>query len=246
MSGFVPSKLVFTDSGALLVAVSIIGATVMPHNLYLHSSLVQTRAAVAASGDASPATRRQLMRYLDIDSASALFIAFIVNASILIVAGASFHAGYSEVSTLEDAYILLEPLLGHRAAPLLFGCALLAAGQISTLTGTLSGQIIMEGFMQWKIQPFIRRLVTRLLAIVPALIAAAVGGDDSLNTLLLVSQVVLSFQLPFAVFPLVYFASDQIKMGSLALRRIHSIIGWFVAGCIAAINVLLIVTNFAL
>jgi manganese transport protein len=244
MLGFLPSKLYFTDSGALLVATSIVGATVMPHNLYLHSSLVQTRAAVASSNEATDAARRRIMFFLSVDSTIALLCAFVVNASILIVAGAAFHAGNSDVSTLEDAYILLEPLLGQHAAPILFGAALLAAGQIATLTGTLAGQVVMEGFVQWRIKPFMRRLLTRLVAVVPALIATIVSGDSSLNTLLLVSQVVLSFQLPFAVFPLVLFTSDRAKMGNLTLSRFASVTGWIITFIIAAVSAMLIVTNF--
>ena len=207
--GFLPSAGIFTDQNQLLIAIGIIGATVMPHNLFLHSSLVLTRNI--SRND--PEAVKEAMKYFIFDSTFCLFCALFVNAAILIVAAATFHVnGLNDVATLEEAHELLTPILWSGAS-VLFAVALLAAGQNSTLTGTLAGQIVMEGFMTWKIRPVFRRLFTRLLAIVPAVVVIAVGGDESANNLLIISQVILSVALPFAIFPLVHITADKSKMG---------------------------------
>lgn len=243
LTGFLPSSVLFTNPDVLLIATGIVGATVMPHNLYLHSSLVQTRAAVAAALNYDK--KRLALRYAVIDTVIALSGALFVNAAILITAGAAFYTtGNTDIATLEDAHALLEPLLGTRAAPILFGLALLAAGQISTLTGTMAGQIVMEGFLHWRLSPHYRRLLTRLLAILPALITAAVVGDHGLNELLIVSQVVLSFQLPFAVIPLVAITSSSVKMGDMSLNTCMRVTGWLIAAAITVLNLWLIVKTF--
>ena len=244
--GFVPSGVVFTNTSAALIAVSIVGATVMPHNIYLHSALVQTRASVAggAVAHADKSTRATLL-YSAVDSAVALFIAFIVNAGLLILAASTFHAsGNTDVADLDTAYLLLEPILGSSAAPILFGAALLAAGQIATLTGTLAGQVVMEGFMAFRLPQWARRLASRLLAVVPAIAAVAIGGGAALNTLLLISQVVLSFQLPLAVFPLIQFASSAAVMGEYRLGRCGTALGWSIFAVLTLLNVGLLVTTF--
>ena len=196
----------------LYVAIGILGATVMPHNLYLHSSIVQTR---ALRGDERPA-KREAVRFAFLDSTIALSFAFFVNAAILIIAAATFHtSGHAEVAEIQDAHKLLTPLLGAGASTA-FALALLASGQNSTLTGTLAGQIVMEGFLNIRLRPWLRRLITRLIAIVPAAIVAIFYGESGTAKLLILSQVILSLQLSFAVFPLVMFTSDRVKMGAFA------------------------------
>mmetsp|Transcript_16 Transcript_16/g.18 ORF Transcript_16/g.18 Transcript_16/m.18 type:complete len:461 (+) Transcript_16:1-1383(+) len=208
-SGFLPSAPIFANKDELLIAVGIIGATVMPHNLFLHSSLVLTRDINRDDIDAV----KQAMKYFTVDSNISLSIALFVNAAILIVAASTFHVnGYEQVATLEEAHSLLTPILGSFAS-VLFAVALLAAGQNSTLTGTLAGQIVMEGFMRMKIRPVFRRMATRLLAILPAVLVLAIFGEELANQLLIISQVVLSVALPFAVFPLCHISSDPKKMG---------------------------------
>ena len=193
----------------LYIAVGILGATVMPHNLYLHSAIVQTR-----QYERTPDGKREAIKYCNIDSAIALTFAFFVNAAILIVAAAVFYRnGHHEVAEITDAYKLLSPLLGVTGASMLFAVALLASGQNSTLTGTLAGQIVMEGFLNIRLKPWLRRLVTRLIAIIPAIIVSFFYGESGTAKLLIFSQVVLSMQLSFAVFPLVAFTSDKAKMG---------------------------------
>ncbi len=238
MSGFVPGVEVFQNKDMLFVAIGIIGATVMPHNLFLHSSIVLTR-QIDRSGGGSPEQGElevaKAIKYCTWDSTFSLSFAFFVNAAILIVSAATFHAdGYEDVATLEDAYQLLNPLLHSSAASILFGIALLASGQNSTLTGTLTGQIVMEGFMTWKISPHFRRIATRLLAIVPAVLATALGGDSSANFLLILSQVILSFSLPFAVIPLVHLTSTAKVMGKKVVNSVASVL---VASIIAGINI---------
>ncbi len=238
LRGFVPSASIVRDPSQLYIALGILGATVMPHNLYLHSSIVQTRKyAESAEG------KREAVRFAFLDSTIALTIALFVNAAILIVAAATFHGnGHAEVAEIQDAYRLLTPLLGSGAATI-FALALLASGQNSTLTGTLAGQIVMEGFLDWRLRPWVRRLVTRLIAIVPAGLTAIFWGERGTATLLVLSQVVLSLQLSFAVVPLVQFTSDRAKMGAFVNPRWLSALAWLVAGAIAILNGWLLLTT---
>lgn len=209
LAGLVPQTSILTNPEMLFIAIGIIGATVMPHNLYLHSSIVQTR----NYGDSS-AGKREAIRYSTIDITIALSLAFFVNAAILIVSASTFFAhGYIHVNDIEQAYKLLTPLLQTPYASILFALALLASGQNSTLTGTLAGQIVMEGFLDIKLTPWLRRLVTRGLAIIPAILCIAWYGDSSIGQLMLLSQVILSFQLGFAVVPLIMFTNSKAKMG---------------------------------
>ena len=237
LRGFLPSAEIFSDNDQLLIAIGIIGATVMPHNLFLHSSLVLTRDI-----DRSDlALVKESINYFVFDSTMCLFSALFVNAAILIVAAATFHVnGFNEVATLEEAHELLKPLLGSGAS-ILFAVALLASGQNSTLTGTLAGQVVMEGFLTWKIRPIFRRLVTRLLAIVPAVIVISIGGDKSANQLLIISQVVLSVALPFAIFPLVHITSCVSKMGPHVNNRYVMILALAIAFLITALDIFLFV-----
>ncbi len=232
LKGFVPSPRIVTNSHMLYIAIGIIGATVMPHNLYLHSSIVQTRAF--------PRTvpgRRDAIRWATWDSTLALMLALFINAAILIVAAAAFHTtGHQDVAELEDAYRLLSPVLGLGIASTLFAVALLAAGTNSTITGTLAGQIIMEGFLRLRIPHWARRLLTRGLAIVPVVIVTALYGDRGVGQLLLASQVILSLQLPFAVIPLVMFVSDRRKMGKFVISRPFALLSWLVAAIILVLN----------
>jgi manganese transport protein len=234
--GFVPTAEILRNPGMLYVAMGILGATVMPHNLYLHSSIVQTRKyAENAAG------KREAVRYAFIDSTIALSFALFINASILIVAAATFHtSGNTEVAEIQDAYKLLTPLLGAGASTV-FALALLASGQSSTLTGTLAGQIVMEGFLNIRLRPWLRRLITRGIAIVPAAIAAIFYGESGTAQLLVFSQVVLSLQLSFAVFPLVMFTSDRAKMGTLVNPLWLKVLAYAVAAVIASLNVWLLV-----
>ncbi|HEX9485330.1 MAG TPA: Nramp family divalent metal transporter [Gemmatimonadaceae bacterium] len=234
--GFIPSPQIVTNPGMLYIAIGILGATVMPHNLYLHSSIVQTR-----SYEENPEGKREAVRYAFIDSTIALTMALFINAAILIVAAASFHtSGHAEVAEIQDAHKLLTPLLGAGSSTV-FALALLASGQNSTLTGTLAGQIVMEGFLDIRIRPWLRRLVTRLIAIVPAVIVALIGGASATAKLLILSQVVLSLQLSFAVFPLVMFTSEKAKMGEFVNSSWLKGLAYFVASLIAVLNVWLLV-----
>jgi manganese transport protein len=227
-----PSATIVTDPRALYIAIGILGATVMPHNLYLHSSIVQTRAYAL-----TPSGRREAIRAGQIDSTVALSAAFFVNAAILAVSAATFHAaGHTGVAEIGEAYRSLTPLLGVTGASTLFALALLASGQNATLTGTLAGQIVMEGFLDIRLQPWLRRLITRLIAIVPAIIVTVAYGESGTAHLLLLSQVVLSMQLSFAVFPLVMFTSDRRKMGEFANSRRTTVLAWAVAFLIAGLN----------
>src|SRR6266511_47701 len=208
--GFVPTVEVARNPDMLYIALGILGATVMPHNLYLHSSIVQTR----KYGDDFD-SRREAIRYATIDSTAALTSALLINSAILIMAAAIFHGrGHEGVADISDAYALLSPLLGSAIAASVFAVALLMSGQNSTLTGTLAGQIVMEGFLNIRLRPWLRRLITRLIAIVPAVLVTAIYGEKGTNDLLVFSQVVLSLQLSFAVIPLVLFTSDRAKMGT--------------------------------
>ncbi|HWA83679.1 MAG TPA: Nramp family divalent metal transporter, partial [Fimbriimonadaceae bacterium] len=233
LGGLIPRPEIVTHPGMLYIALGILGATVMPHNLYLHSSIVQTR----QYGRSVPELRESI-KLAYVDSTVALSLAFFVNAAILILAAAAFHAtGHDKVDDIKDAYKLLTPVLGATLATPLFAIALLASGQNSTLTGTLAGQIILEGFTNFRIAPWARRLISRALAIIPAIIAVAMFGERGTAGLLLFSQVVLSAQLSFAVIPLVQFTSDKEKMGPFANGPATRIIGWTMAGVIAVLNV---------
>ena len=235
MIGFIPS---LPNDTALYIAIGIIGATVMPHNLYLHSSLVQTRRI-----DSS--TERGIwsaIKYNFIDSAIALNAAFFVNAAILVLAASTFFkAGMYEVAEIQDAHKLLAPLLGTELAPLLFGIALVAAGQSSTITGTLAGQIVMEGYLNLRIAPWLRRLITRLIAIIPAYLVIIIYGESETGALLVLSQVVLSLQLGFAIIPLIHFTSDKSKMGIFANKAWGQLLAWLIALIIIGLNVQLVI-----
>jgi manganese transport protein len=233
MSGFIPA---LPNDEALYIAIGIIGATVMPHNLYLHSSLVQTRRIDQTSKGIWSA-----IKYNFIDSAIALNAAFFVNSAILILAASTFfRAGMYEVSDIQDAYKFLDPLLGTEWAPLLFGVALVAAGQSSTITGTLAGQIIMEGYLNLRIAPWLRRLITRLIAIIPAYIVILIYGEEETGALLVFSQVVLSLQLGFAIIPLIHFTSDKRKMGDFVNKMSVTVAAWLIAIIIVGLNVKLV------
>ena len=235
--GFVPTPEILRNPEMLYIAVGILGATVMPHNLYLHSSIVQTRKyAQTADG------RREAVRYAFLDSTIALSLALFINAAILVVAAATFHrAGYTQVAEIQDAHRLLTPLLGVSGASVAFALALLASGQNSTLTGTLAGQIVMEGFVDVRVRPWVRRLITRGVAIVPAAVVSVIAGERGTAQLLVLSQVVLSLQLSFAVVPLVLFTSDRAKMGRFVNPRWLSVTAWATAAVIAALNTWLLV-----
>ena len=236
-AGFVPRPSILANPDQLYIAIGILGATVMPHNLYLHSSIVQTRAY-----DETPAGRRTAVRYAFLDSTIALSFALFINAAILIVAAATFHrTGHAEVAEIQDAYQLLTPLLGVAGASAVFALALLASGQNSTLTGTLAGQIVMEGFLNIRIRPWLRRLITRGIAIVPAALTAIFFGEHGTAKLLILSQVILSLQLSFAVFPLVRFTSERAKMGEFVNSGWLQVLAYAVALVIASLNVWLLV-----
>jgi manganese transport protein len=238
--GFVPGPHILANQEMLYVSIGILGATVMPHNLYLHSSIVQTR-----KFEQTPEGRREAIKFATIDSSGALMLALFINAAILILAAAVFHwSGHPEVAEIQDAYRLLSPLLGVGAASVLFAVALLASGQNSTLTGTLAGQIVMEGFLNFRIKPWLRRLITRLIAIVPAIIVIGMFGEGKTTELLIASQVCLSMQLGFAVWPLMRFTSEKAKMGKFANGVWIKILGWTTAGIIIALNVKLLLDTF--
>lgn len=238
--GFVPSSKIITDPGMLYIAIGILGATVMPHNLYLHSSIVQTRRY-----ELSAAGKREAIKFATIDSTLALMFALFINAAILIVSAATFYKrGRNDVAEIQDAYKLLSPLLGVTGASTLFALALLASGQNSTLTGTLAGQIVMEGFLNIRIRPWLRRLITRAIAIIPAIIVTVISGEKGTTNLLVLSQVVLSLQLSFAVFPLVMFTSDKLKMGEFVNGLTVQCLAWFIAIVIASLNAWLLVQTF--
>ena len=240
LKGFVPSKEIINNPSMLYIAIGILGATVMPHNLYLHSSIVQTRQYEQTSSG-----KRQAIKYATWDSTIALFFALFINAAILIVSSATFHkAGMKDVAEIEDAYHLLSPLLGTTLGSILFGVALLASGQNSTLTGTLAGQIVMEGFLNIRLPAWLRRLITRLIAIVPAVVVTALYGESGTAQLLILSQVILSLQLSFAVVPLVQFTSDKKKMGEFANPLWLKVLAWMVAVVIISLNAYLLFQTF--
>jgi manganese transport protein len=238
IAGFAPSREIFNNPTMLYLALGIIGATVMPHNLYLHSGIVQTR----AFGLDLP-SKREALRLATWDSTIALMFALTINASILILAAAAFYTvGENDVAEIDKAHLLLEPLLGSSLAPVLFGVALLCAGLNSTVTATMAGQIVMEGFINLRIAPWARRLITRGLAIIPAIFVILLYGSGGVGELLILSQVVLSFQLPFAIVPLVMFTASHAKMGELVAPRWLTGLCWLIAAVIIVLNVNLLST----
>ncbi|HWV67907.1 Nramp family divalent metal transporter [Chitinophaga sp.] len=236
VKGFIPS---IPDNTALYIAIGIIGATVMPHNLYLHSALVQTRKIKRDDTGI-----RQAIKMNFIDSTIALNLAFLVNAAILILAAAVFFkSGRTDVAEIQDAHRLLDQLLGSKLAPILFAVALIAAGQSSTVTGTLAGQIVMEGYLRLRINPWLRRLLTRLLAIIPALLVILIAGDEEVGALLVFSQVLLSLQLGFAIIPLIHFVSDKKTMGAFAIRPVTKIFSWLVTSLLVYLNMRMVLSE---
>jgi len=240
MLGFVPSTEILKNQNMLYVSIGILGATVMPHNLYLHSSIVQTR-----NFERSPEGKREAIKFATIDSSFALMFALFINAAILILAASVFHwSGHKDVAEIQDAYQLLSPTLGVGIASTLFAVALLASGQNSTLTGTLAGQIVMEGFLNFRITPWLRRLITRGIAIIPAVLIIGFYGENKTTELLVASQVVLSMQLGFAVWPLMRFTGEKAKMGEFANPLWIKVLGWTVATIIIVLNVKLLFDTF--
>jgi len=239
LGGLVPTRQLL-DPAVLYVGIGILGATVMPHNLYLHSAIVNTRGY-----DKSPEGKREAIRFATWDSSLALTFAFFINASILILAAAAFHfAGRSDIAEIQEAYKLLSPILGAGAASVLFAVALLASGQNSTLTGTLTGQIVMEGFVNIRLKPWVRRLVTRLIAIIPTVIVVLIYGEKGTGQLLILSQVILSMQLSFAVVPLMMFSGDRRKMGEFVIKPLWKWVGWAITVLIIGLNVFLLAQTF--
>ncbi len=233
VGGLLPRPQIVTNPSALYLGIGIIGATVMPHNLYLHSSIIQTR-----DFPRDDQGKASAIRFATVDSTVALFLAFFINAAILILSAAAFHSSEQfDVVEIQDAYRLLAPTLGAPIASTIFAVALLASGQNSTLTGTLAGQIVMEGFLHWRIRPWVRRLITRTVAIVPAALVVAIAGEKGATSLLVLSQVVLSMQLGFAIVPLVSFTGDRKKMGRLANGRLVHWSAWTVAAVIIGLDV---------
>jgi manganese transport protein len=240
INGLIPSSSIILDSKQLYVAIGILGATVMPHNLYLHSSIVQTRAIGVQISNKAKA-----IKFATYDSTISLGFAFFINASILILSAAAFHlSGNQHVADIRDAYQLLDPVLGDRFASSLFAIALLASGQNATVTGTLAGQIVMEGFLELRLKPWIRRLITRLLAIVPAFFVTLIYGESKINDLLILSQVVLSMQLSFAVIPLVLFTGDATKMGPFVNSKTLQLFAWLISFVILSLNLYLLAQVF--
>jgi manganese transport protein len=240
VTGFIPSSSIVSNPNMLYIALGILGATVMPHNLYLHSSIVQTR-----KYDDTQEGKRSAIRFATIDSTVALMLALFVNAAILILSAAAFHtSGHKDVAEIQDAYHLLDPLLGSGIAGILFGVALLASGQNSTLTGTLAGQIVMEGFLNIRLKPWLRRLITRMIAIIPAVVVTLIYGEKGTGELLILSQVILSLQLSFAVIPLVLFTSDKSKMGEFVNKTWVKWLAWFVTSIIVLLNAYLLWGTF--
>src|SRR3989449_2551457 len=230
--GFLPNLEILRNREMLYIAIGILGATVMPHNLYLHSSIVQTRAFGQVANH-----RREAIRYAVLDSTLALGFALFINAAILVLGAAAFHVrGFTAVAEIADAYKLLSPVLGAGFASTLFALALLASGQNSTLTGTLAGQIVMEGFLEFRMKPWLRRLVTRSLAILPAALVIGWMGEGRVTALLIFSQAILCFQLPFAVIPLIQFTSDRAKMGEFTNSRTTIVVAWITTAMILGLN----------
>lgn len=236
LKAIIPQKEIITNPSMLYIAIGILGATVMPHNLYLHSSIVQTRDYPRTNTG-----KREAIKFATIDSTASLFIALFINASILIVAAATFHTtGNHDVADISVAYKLLAPILGTSLASIFFAIALLASGQNSTLTGTLAGQIVMEGFLNIRLKPWLRRLITRLIAVIPALAITIFYGENGVSELLVLSQVILSMQLSFAVVPLVSFTSDKLKMGEFVNKPLLKISAWVISAIIIVLNVFLL------
>src|SRR5215467_5321328 len=236
LAGFIPRPEIVRNPSMLYIAIGILGATVMPHNLYLHSSIVQTR-----KYQDTYESKKEAIRFATIDSSVALMFALFINAAILVMSAAAFHgSGHESVADIGDAYQLLSPLLGTKMASILFAVALLCSGQNATLTGTLAGQIVMEGFINLRLRPWLRRLITRLIAIVPAVIVVVLYGERGTGDLLILSQVILSLQLSFAVIPLVLFTGDEHKMGAFASPRWVKALAWSVAVVIALLNAYLL------
>lgn len=235
LKGMMPQLRVVTNPSMLYIAIGILGATVMPHNLYLHSSIIQTR-----NYPRNDEGKKMAIKFGAIDSTVSLLFAFFINAAILIVAAASFHRGHQDVADITVAYKLLAPVLGAGLASTVFAIALLASGQNSTLTGTLAGQIVMEGFLHLRLKPWLRRLITRLIAIIPAFIVTEVSGEKGVASLLVLSQVILSMQLSFAVIPLIVFTNDKRKMGRFANRTFTKVVAWIVAAIILVLNLYLL------
>jgi manganese transport protein len=236
LAGLIPKPEIVTNPAMLYIAIGILGATVMPHNLYLHSSIVQTRAYPR-----DDAGKKMAIKFATIDSTAALLCAFFINAAILILSAAAFHnTGHQDVADINDAYKLLTPVLGATFASVLFAVALLASGQNSTLTGTLAGQIVMEGFLNIRLRPWMRRLLTRLMAIVPAVIVASMYGERGVGQLLVLSQVILSLQLSFAVVPLVLFTSQASKMGRFVNPMWLKVLAWAITVIIGGLNIYLL------
>ncbi|GGJ51512.1 Nramp family divalent metal transporter [Deinococcus roseus] len=242
LKGYIPTAQVLTNPEMLYIAIGILGATVMPHNLYLHSSLVQTRAFKRTE-----AGKREAIKYSTLDTVISLMLALLVNSAMLILAASVFYkSGQTEVAEITEVYKLLSPMLGTALASTLFGVALLACGQNATITGTLSGQIVMEGFLNFKIKPWIRRLITRLIAVIPAVIVTYLYGAKGTTDLLVLSQVILSLQLSFAVFPLLIFTSDRRKMGVFVNPTWLKVLGWTSGVIIAGLNIYLLLVTFGL
>lgn len=238
--GLVPKAEIVQNPAMLYIAIGILGATVMPHNLYLHSSIVQTRDYPRNSEG-----KKEAIKFATLDSTFSLMLAFFINAAILILAAATFHvSGNHDVADIHDAYKLLTPILSASMASIVFAVALLASGQNSTLTGTLAGQIVMEGFLNIKLKPWLRRLITRLIAVIPALIVAILYGEQGTTDLLVLSQVILSMQLSFAVVPLVMFTSDKAKMGEFVNKPFLKICVWIISFIIIVLNVYLLYQTF--
>jgi len=242
LGGLVPTPEIIKNPAMLFVAIGILGATVMPHNLYLHSSIVQTR-----KYEQTPEGKREAIKFATIDSTTALMFALFINAAILIVSAATFHTrGQNDIAEIQDAYQLLSPTLGVGMASAVFAIALLASGQNSTLTGTLAGQIVMEGFLNIRLRPWLRRLITRLIAIVPAVIVTVLYGENGTARLLVISQVILSLQLSFAVIPLILFTGDRRKMGEFVNPVWIKILAWLVAAVIVVLNLKFLFDFFGL
>ena len=236
LSGLIPQTEIITHKDMLYIAIGIIGATVMPHNLYLHSSIVQTR-----NFERTSAGKKDAIKYATIDSNLSLMLAFVINAAILILAASAFHSnGHKEVADISDAYLLLEPVLGAKLAPTFFAIALLASGQNSTLTGTIAGQIVMEGFLNIRLKPWLRRLITRLIAVLPALVVSILYGEKGTGTLLILSQVILSVQLSFAVVPLLLITGSKVKMEEFVNSKMLQSVSWVVALIIIILNMILL------
>lgn len=240
LEGLIPKKEIITNPSMLYIAIGILGATVMPHNLYLHSSIVQTR-----NYPRTTEGKKEALKFASIDSSLSLMLAFVINAAILIIAASTFHtSGNKDVADINDAYMLLSPLLGTTLASIFFGVALLASGQNSTLTGTLAGQIVMEGFLNIRLKPWVRRLITRTIAIIPALIISIIYGEKGTADLLVFSQVILSMQLSFAVVPLVMFTNSKAKMGQFANRMWLKILAIIISAIIIFLNLYLLKETF--